>query len=139
MTYRIKWGDGVVLVKCGDVDVTLTFGNGKLTFYPREVSLECKYSRFYVEDVGKKRYAYVLFREPLKPFEPNGHGDVKVQCSFEIRSVDLGFSKYITIITPGVALYEYAIVSEELLVVMSRVKKRVYFETLSSGVNIYYQ
>jgi len=142
MINRVKWGNGVVLIRCSEDSLILTFKNVKITLYPREVQVNRGVLRFFESTVGKKRYVYVYFREKLKPIITNditNARNTRVQCNFEVHCVDLEFSKYLTIVTPGATLYNYVVFTEDIMTIVSSGKRKVYFETIDGGLNVYYK
>ena len=125
-----RWGRGVLRMRVRGEALEVEASNAYFLFEPRTIVAEVGYSsRLEIEDERKRRVV-VEFSEELKPLEAErvnivGGGYLGL---FEVRITDLDFERYLTIVTPGGHLYDYAIITSTKLYVESSVKRKFFFE-----------
>lgn len=135
-----RWGKGKALrlgLSGGELEVTST--NTRIILHPRDIVVEAQVEKY--EDVvaGKRKYIYVYFVDPIEPLDAPriDVSNVEVVDGFEVRVTDIGFARYLTIITPGAYLYNYVIVSDNVLAAEVNIRREVYYERTARGVTIY--
>ncbi len=130
-SYYVRWGGSraLELQVSGDV-LTVRGANFEITFEPRSVIVEAKYSyKKEVEDTNRKTLI-IGFAEPLEPLEAPrvdilGRNYVG---NFEVIHTDLGFEKYLTVITPASHVYDYAVLTSHELLLHMKPRRKIYFE-----------
>lgn len=131
----IVWGrkkDETLMLSIKPWEFILLSKNILIIFIPKEVRVSGPIEKHVEESYGKKRYIYVKFSEKLLPLTGKGEYVLKRKIieNFEVRITDLDFTKYLTIIMPGTFLYNYALLSDDELIIETSTKKEVYFEKL---------
>ncbi len=98
----------------------------------RSVTLPKESQVYYAEPKVKQRVVYAFYNE-LKgverpPYVDMLAGERRVFGSFELRAVDMDFERYLTVVTPGSFLYEYAIITPKKLALVTSAKRDFYLE-----------
>ena len=136
----IRWGKGKALgIGLGGGELEIVSANMNIILHPRDIVIEGKVDKY--EDVvaGKRKYIYVYFKESLQPLDASriDIGDVEVINGFEVRITNIEVARYLTIITPGAYLYNYVIVSDNILSAEVNTRREVYYEKMDKGLMIY--
>ncbi len=120
-------------------EATIVSKNILITLLPREIRITNNIGKFSEEESSRKRYVRVFFEESIKPINEESERPYEgVFENYEVRFVNLGFSKYLTIIVPGSFLYNYIVLSESSISIECSAKKTVYFEKIRSSLTIYF-
>ena len=106
--------------------------NDEIVLDARSITLPKDAEVFYAEPKLKNRVVYAFY-SPLKSVEKPPYvdmlsGERRVYGSFELRAVDADFEQYLTVITPGSFLYEYAIITPKKLAIVTSAKRDFYLE-----------
>ncbi len=129
-TLYVKWGSGGLEVELAPQLITVIAKNATLYFEPRDVIIETDYNGTNVFNDSKRTYVYVWFKKEIEPLDAPRIDVVGryVDELGEIRAVDLGFNKYLTIVTPGDFIYGYAVLTPIALLVQTSGRRKVFFE-----------
>ncbi|MET1101051.1 MAG: hypothetical protein ABWW69_01035 [Pyrodictiaceae archaeon] len=127
----IKWGIGALELNVSPDLLEVSATNMRMYFEPRSIVVEAVYEEPRVTDTEKHRNIYIGLPEGVKPLEKPPRLDVvgrQLVNLVDIRVVDLGFDRYLTIITPGGFLYDYIVLTTGVLYVRALAKRKVFFE-----------
>ena len=130
-SFYVRWGGSraLRLTVSGDT-LVVEAENARITLEPRSIAVEAGYRyKREIEDKSRKNL-YIGFSEPLKPIEAPrvdilGRGFIG---NFEVIYTDLDFEKYLTIITPASAVYDYVVLTNEELMVQMPPRRKLYYE-----------
>lgn len=136
----IRWGKGRALgLSLSGDELEIVSANVNIILHPRDIVVEGKVDRY--EDViaGKRKYIYVYFGESLQPLNASriDINDIEVINGFEVRITNIEVARYLTIITPGAYLYNYVIISDNILSAEVNTRREVYYEKTGKGLTIY--
>ncbi len=134
----VKYNKGAIKV---EVHGNALIVNDSIVLDARSLSFPKGAKVFYAEPSKKKR-AIVIEHEELKlvDFPPSVEmvaGERKYFNGFELRAVDLGFEKYLTVVVPGSFLYDYVIITPRKSEVVMSFKRQVYVEEGSKNTIVY--
>ena len=121
-------------------ELIIAFKNVVFMFLPREVRVSNNVKTHREGKHGKKCYVYVELSNNVTPISVKGEviNKPRIIGNFELRYTNLDFSRYLTIITPGAFLYNYAILFDEGLCIETSANKEVYFEKIRDSLTIYF-
>ena len=126
-----KWGKGGLEITISPGLISVVARNAAIHFEPRSITVEADYQEPIVESNGRRNYAYIGFRQALEPLEAPRIDIIGryVGEYAEIRATSIeGLGDYLTIITPGEYLYDYAVITPEKLLFQTNAKKKIFFE-----------
>ncbi len=140
--YYVLWGDGVLELVLDPTAAKVRGGNVTIGFEPRQLSVEGVEAEVEVHQVGTKRmYCYVVLKEPITPLKGYKfnviHGFSRYVDGFEVRFTDLGFSRFLTLVTPGAWLYNYVIISDDRITCELSIRREVYVEKEDGVTRVY--
>ena len=129
-TVYVKWGSGGLEVRLSRGLIAVLAANAALYFEPRSVLVEADYEEPAAISDEKRLYVYIGFRGKLEPLEAPRIDVVGryVDELGELRVVDLEFNRYLTIVTPGDFLYDFAVITPDKLFFQADARRKVYFE-----------
>ena len=129
-TVYVKWDSGGLEVRLSRGLITVVAANAALYFEPRSVLVEADYEEPVAISDEKRLYVYIGFRGKLEPLEAPRIDVVGryVDELGELRLVDLEFNRYLTILTPGDFLYDFAVITPDKLFFQTNARRKVYFE-----------
>lgn len=138
----IEWvpKKGSLMATFKPYELVIAFKNIIFMLLPREVRISSNVEKFEEEKHGKKHYIYVKLSENVNPISAKGEYVQKPRIieGFELRYTNIDFSRYLTVITPGIFLYNYMIISDNEVFIETSVNKEVYFEELKGALTIYF-
>lgn len=131
---------GSLMVTFKPYELTIAFKNIVFMFLPREARVSNNVKEYRESKYGRKRYIRVKLSSSVIPISARGEPIVKPRIigNFELRYTNLDFLRFLTIITPGAFLYNYAILSDEGLCIETSASKEVYFEEIKDSLTIYF-
>lgn len=137
----VRWGKGKALgLGLSGGELEIVSANTRILLHPRDIVIEAQVEKY--EDViaGKRKYLYVYFRNTIEPLDAPriDISDVEVVDGFEVRATNIEFARYLTIITPGAYLYNYVIISDNVLTAEVNTRREIYYEQITKGVTIYF-
>ncbi len=122
-------------------ELSIKSSNLRIWFRPREVEVQASIREYRDYLVGKKRYCYIDFNEPISPLKiPRidlRNQDIEMVSNFELRVIDIELSKYLTIVTPGNFLYNYIILCNDSMGLELSARRNVFYEALDYGIVVY--
>ncbi len=137
---RIGFGSGVLeYVYRDNILVVKTFNN-RFELRPRIIMID-KAVGHIAGGSGKYKYVYVDYPEPIRPlpFQPTVGGRERIMIgNYEVRHTATGLGDFHTILTPGVHLYYYVIVSDDRMAVETGRNREVYFDESGGPLIIYF-
>ncbi len=137
----IKWGNRTALsLRIEPAELEIRAENTRIILRQREIVVESPVSRYEDMVAGKRRYFYIYLSENIKPLQPPRIDiiDYDVVGGFEIRITNIEVSRYLTIITPGAYLYNYVILSDDLLGGETNTRRELFYEKTNKGLTIYF-
>ncbi len=140
---RIAWdkeGRTGFYVEFKGEDVCFYAKNTCITFSPRKITVEGNVDKIMEYDTPKRKYLYIEFEEPIEPLIVGcRYSSLILFKGFEIRVTIVSDElKYITIITPGLWIYYYAIISNDIIGVELPRKKKVFREEAEREIIVYF-
>ncbi len=137
----IKWGSGSILLKSIASDLVLKTDNLYLELRQRVVVVEGSIGSYEIVSSGrsgKRKHVYIKLRDSVKPLGRKGVVvDREYIDNFEIRVLEKEFGKYITVVTPGAFLYDYIILSDDIIMVSLSGKREAYIDLEDNRLTIY--
>ena len=131
---------GALALRIEPAELEIKAENTRIILRQREIVVDSPVSRY--EDVvtSKRKYFYIYLSENIKPLHPPRIDiiDYDVVGGFEIRVTNIEVSRYLTIITPGAYLYNYVILSDNLLGGETNTRRELFYEKTSRGLTIYF-
>ncbi len=130
-----RWREGFLVAWAESGSLVVEGGNSRLRFDQREVAVEGLFQgvREHLEGRrGERKTVYIDFAFPLRgrgsPGEVvfNRHVDTYVGSYGLSYTVIEGVGYYLTIYPPVGSLYEYAVVSEDAVAIVTLSRRRVY-------------
>ncbi len=107
----------------------------------RTVTLPKNSEVFYAEPSVKKRAIYAFYNDlkmiDMPPAIDMVANDRRVYRGFEIRAVDMDFEQYLTVVTPGNFLYDYAIITPHKIGIFMSAKREGYVEETAKSKILY--
>ena len=135
---RVSWGEGHLELRFVEDWLEVHAANCRVVLAPRSVEVHGKAAGHRESLVGKRKYIYVELAEPLKPLKGPGERVEKLLAGgFEITGTDVEFSRYLTIITPGFYLYNYAVLSDTSLALEVSTRREAYFNQEGGKLTLY--
>lgn len=135
---RVAWGDGHLELRFVEDWLEVLASNYRIVLAPRSVEIHGEASGHRESLVGKRKYIYVELAEGLKPLRGSGEKVERLLVGgFEVTGTDVEFSRYLTIITPGFFLYNYAILTDGSLALEASARREAYFDEGGGKLTLY--
>ncbi len=141
MDVYIMYSKGAWRVRSVGGAVEISGKDGKIILDARTITIPKESKVKVAEPSVKKRTLYVFHRDlgfiDSPPYIDLRAGQSRVYENFDLRPVDLDFEQYLTIVTPGSFLYDYAIITRKKTGVIMSAKREIYVEETKNSLIIY--
>ncbi|RLG82716.1 MAG: hypothetical protein DRO40_06905 [Thermoprotei archaeon] len=138
----LRWNNGVIEIRKEGEHIIISSKNYIFELRPRTIIIHGKIASYEHVETGKqkkRKYTYIYLDNAIEPKQ--GHGKIIKEVlyeNFEVRYQDMGFEKFLTIVTPGAYLYEYVILTAEILTVAYSAKREAYVDIEPGLATIYF-
>ncbi len=138
----VKWGNKpeALALRIEPAELEIKAENTRIILRQREIVVENTITHYEDKITGKRKYFYIHLSEKIKPLQPPRIDitDYEIINGFEIRITNIEISKYLTIITPGPYLYNYIILSENLIGGETNTRRQLFYEKTNKKLTIYF-
>ncbi len=141
MEICVAWGNGCIEFKVRNNELEINGENVKIILRPRVIIFTNGVTDYELGESGrkaKKKYIYIYPKNGIEPINKRGKFLKEYSLDrFEIMYQKLSFSEYMTIITPGEYLYDYVIITRDIVTIAMSGKKEAYFYKEENKLTIY--
>lgn len=142
MEICIVWGDGCVSFRSRNNELKVIAENLEILLRPRVIVFIDKIDSYELCECGKKakkKYIYIYPKTHIQPINKRGKFLKEYTIEkFVIMHQRLSFDEFITVITPGEYLYDYIILTKEVITVAMSGKKEAYFYEEENRLTVYF-
>ncbi len=137
----VKWRNGSLKLVFKEPLLEIISKNYRFILRPRIVIVEGTVKEYNIASPnrrGKYKYVYIELGEEVIPFDKKGRMPrPDIIGGFEVNYQDMRFEEYLTIVTPGTFLYEYVILTTNMLTICLSAKKEAYVDLEENVATIY--
>ena len=137
----VKWGTPkeALALKIEPAELEIKAANTHIILRQREIIIENKIKKYEDKTTNKRKYFYIYLSENIQPIKPPKLDitDYEVINGFEIRTTNIELTKYLTIITPGPYLYNYIILSNNIIGGETNTRRQLFYEKTNNKLTIY--
>ena len=127
-----KWEPGALVLNINPNELHIEGENFTLVFKPRNIEFKGPWSSVEESVKRNRKYVYIVTSEELRGIRDAGRidilaGEELLFDSFELRLNITETTSYLTVIVPGLYLYNYAIVTNEKRIMIETIARRKIF------------